>query len=71
MYMQELDEPYQQAALQGILDSRDDLGFDRIEEIASQFGLEVVANDWLADSMGRNSIEDPEKHGTRFSDIPR
>ena len=60
-YMRKLDESNLQAAMRGILDSRADLGSKRIEEIASQFGIEGVANAWLADSMGRNPIEDPEK----------
>lgn len=60
-FILDLDEAYQKAALQGILDSREDLGSNKLEEIAAQFGLEAITNESLADSMGQNPIVDPKK----------
>ena len=60
-HMQELEEPFQKAALRGILDSQDELDTAKLKEIAAQFGLETMANAWLSDSMSRNPIQDPER----------
>ncbi|MYD45185.1 MAG: hypothetical protein F4W92_02380 [Gammaproteobacteria bacterium] len=60
-HMQDLEKPFQRAALRGILDSRDDLDSEKLKEIASQFGLETITNAWLSESMSRNPIQDPER----------
>lgn len=60
-FMHDLGAPYQKAALQGILDSREDLGSERLEEIALEFGLEAITDDLLAESMGQKPIDNPKK----------
>lgn len=60
-FMHDLDEPYQKAALQGIWDSWEEFGSERLEEIALEFGLEPITKDLLADSLGRKPIEHPKK----------
>lgn len=55
-----LGELQVQAALSGIVDSRDDLAKNKLIEIASQLNIENSGSDFIAAEMAREVIADPD-----------
>lgn len=55
-----LGELQVQAALSGIVDSRDDLTRDELLEIAGQLNIESSGSDFIAAEMAREAIADPD-----------
>ncbi len=66
-----LHEVHRQSALEGILDSRDDLPVQALRNLFGELNMEQAATDLFAAAMARDPIEDPDEAWTAFLNVRR